>query len=255
LAWFGTLCYTLQIYFDFSGYSDMAMGLGLMFGFKFMENFNFPYISQSIRDFWRRWHISLSTWFRNYLYIPLGGNRVSAPRHYFNLVTVFFLCGLWHGASWTFVIWGLYHGFFLVLEQTPFGRLMERIPRPARHAYALLVVMIGWVLFRADSLPQAGNLLAAMFGLVENPNAQPLSRFASNQVLFAVTAGIVLATPVWPWLRGRLALALSGASEPVRPYLVVTGGVFQIALTAFLFIVSAAWLAAGTYNPFIYFRF
>jgi alginate O-acetyltransferase complex protein AlgI len=255
LAWFGTLCYTLQIYFDFSGYSDMAMGLGLMFGFKFMENFNFPYISQSIRDFWRRWHISLSTWFRNYLYIPLGGNRVSAPRHYLNLVTVFFLCGLWHGASWTFVIWGLYHGFFLVLEQTPFGRLMERIPRPARHAYALLVVMIGWVLFRADSLPQAGNLLAAMFGLVENPNAQPLSRFASNQVLFAVTAGIVLATPVWPWLRGRLALALSGASEPVRPYLVVTGGVFQIALTVFLFIVSAAWLAAGTYNPFIYFRF
>src|SRR5262249_44045038 len=144
LAWFGVLCYTLQIYFDFSGYSDMAVGMGKMFGFEFIENFRFPYISQSIRGFLRRWHISLSSWFRDYLYIPLGGNRVSEPRTYLNLLIVFFLCGLWHGASWMFVAWGLYHGIFLVLERTRFGVAIDKCPRPLRHAYALLVVMMGW---------------------------------------------------------------------------------------------------------------
>src|SRR6266511_1117874 len=133
VAWLGVVCYALQIYYDFSGYSDMAIGLGLMLGFHFLENFNYPYISRSMTEFWRRWHISLSTWFRDYLYIPLGGNQRAPARTYFNLVVTFFLCGLWHGAAWTFVIWGLYHGLFLVIERLGAGRWLERWPAPARH--------------------------------------------------------------------------------------------------------------------------
>ena len=158
VAWFGLVCYTLQIYFDFSGYSDMAIGLGYMFGFRFLENFSHPYVAQSITEFWRRWHISLSTWFRDYLYVPLGGNRGSALRTYRNLVLVFFLCGLWHGASWSFVVWGLLHGFLLVIERMGLGRLMARWPRALRHAWTLFFVMIAWVFFRADSLPQARGI-------------------------------------------------------------------------------------------------
>ena len=154
-AWLGIVCYTLQIYFDFSGYSDMAIGLGRMFGFHFPENFRWPYVADTVQEFWRRWHISLSSWFRDYLYVPLGGNRVSPARMYANLVTVFFLCGLWHGASWNFVIWGLFHGSFLVVERLGLAAAIRRLWRPLRHVYLLLVVMIGWVFFRADTLPSA----------------------------------------------------------------------------------------------------
>ena len=182
-AWLAIVCYTFQIYFDFSGYSDMAIGLGRMFGFRFPENFRWPYVARSVQEFWRRWHLSLSTWFRDYLYIPLGGNRVSRGRQYRNLVAVFFLCGLWHGASWNFVIWGLWHGAFLVFERVMFGggrraRRGEMIPPPPQaasrsgplhwpiwpHAYTMLVVMIGWVFFRADTLAAAVAFLRAMFG-------------------------------------------------------------------------------------------
>ena len=173
VAWLGAACYTLQIYFDFSGYSDMAIGLGKMFGFAFMENFDFPYVAQSVRDFWRCWHISLSSWFRDYVYIPLGGNRVSAVRNHLNLLVVFFLCGLWHGANWTFVAWGLYHGLFLVLERTRWGGVVNQAPRPLRHAYTLLVVLFGWVLFRADSFTAATHYLAAMFGCTPVPRPNP----------------------------------------------------------------------------------
>ena len=155
LAWLGVACYTLQIYFDFSGYSDMAIGLAKLFGIDFLENFNYPYAARSITEFWRRWHISLSSWFRDYLYIPLGGNRCCPVRNYANLVTVFFLCGLWHGASWTFAAWGLFHGAFLVLERMKAGRVIESLWSPVRHVYTLLVVSVGWVLFRADTMPQA----------------------------------------------------------------------------------------------------
>ena len=150
-AWTGVVCYTLQIYFDFSGYSDMAIGLGRMFGFRFprTSTTRTPRLDQ---DFWRRWHISLSAWFRDYVYIPLGGNRTSTGRMYLNLVLVFFLCGLWHGASWTFVVWGLYHGVFLVLERAGLAARVGMLPRTLRHAYAVLVVMVGWVFFRADTL-------------------------------------------------------------------------------------------------------
>ena len=155
MAWLGIICYTLQVYFDFSGYSDMAIGLGRLFGFEFLENFNYPYIAESMRDFWRRWHISLSTWFRDYLYIPLGGNRGSSLRTYLNLWTVFLLCGLWHGASWNFIIWGALHGASLVIERIGWHKYLDRLWRPLRHLYTLGIVMIGWVFFRSESLSHA----------------------------------------------------------------------------------------------------
>ncbi len=253
LAWLGLLCYTLQIYFDFSGYSDMAIGLGKMFGFDFIENFRYPYVSQSIREFWRRWHISLSTWFRDYLYFPLGGNRGSSIRTGFNLFLVFLLCGLWHGTSWTFVIWGAYYGVFLVLERTRFGGWLQRLPRPLRHLYVLLLVMLGWVFFRADTLPHALTFLRALFGFTSaTAPADLLYLILTNQVLVALYVGIVFSTPFAPWLReelrrllrvrlGTLAEGTRLVSEPV----VLIG----------LLLLSAAWLADGTYNPFIYFRF
>jgi alginate O-acetyltransferase complex protein AlgI len=255
VAWFGLVCYTLQIYFDFSGYSDMAVGLGKMFGFKFIENFNYPYVSQSIKEFWRRWHISLSSWFRDYLYIPLGGNRVSTPRTCFNLVTVFFLCGLWHGASWTFVVWGLYHGAFLVLERTRFGGWIEALPRCLRHAYALLAVMGGWVLFRADTWAQATAYFGSLVGLGPSSLAQPLGRYATNQVFWSIAFGVVFATPVWPWLRGTLARWAETRTGVRQTAVAVAGLVLDPLLMATLLLISAAWLAGGTYNPFIYFRF
>ncbi len=255
VAWFGVLCYTLQIYFDFSGYSDMAVGMGKMFGFEFIENFQFPYISQSIRDFWRRWHISLSSWFRDYLYIPLGGNRVSVARNQLNLIVVFFLCGLWHGASWTFVVWGLYHGVFLVLERTRFGAALGKLPRLLRHAYAVLVVMMGWVLFRADTFAGAYKFFAALYGFSVAPAAQPLARYASNQVIWAILIGIPFSAPLWGWINSQGARLVKATPAAGKMPLCVLGSVLEIVLVVLLLLVSAAWMAGGTYNPFIYFRF
>jgi alginate O-acetyltransferase complex protein AlgI len=256
VAWFGTLCYTLQIYFDFSGYSDMAVGLGKMFGFKFIENFDYPYISQSIKEFWRRWHISLSSWFRDYLYIPLGGNRCSTFRNYFNLVIVFLLCGLWHGASWTFVAWGLYHGLFLVLERTRFGEMIDRFPRPLRHVYAILAVMFGWVLFRAETFPHAMTLFRTLFGFSEATiHGQPLARYISNQVLCSVILGILFSGPLWPYLKNLAAQLLEKTPNVLRPATHFAGLLLEPIILTALLLISAAWLAGGTYNPFIYFRF
>jgi alginate O-acetyltransferase complex protein AlgI len=255
VAWFGVLCYTLQIYFDFSGYSDMAVGLGKMFGFTFIENFQFPYISQSIREFWRRWHISLSSWFRDYLYIPLGGNRVSEARNRMNLVIVFFLCGLWHGASWTFVAWGLYHGVFLVLERTRFGAALGKWPRPLRHAYAIFVVMMGWVLFRANTFGGAKMFFTALAGLGHAPAVQPLARYADNQVLWAIAFGIPFSGPLWGWIKLRCVRLAAATPQAGRSALEIIGATLEIALIVTLLLVSSAWLAGGTYNPFIYFRF
>jgi len=256
LAWFGTLCYTVQIYFDFSGYSDMAVGLGKMFGFQFIENFEHPYVAQSVKDFWRRWHISLSSWFRDYLYIPLGGNRCSEGRNYLNLIIVFFLCGLWHGASWTFVVWGLYHGSFLVLERTRFGEGIERIPRPARHLYALVVVMFGWALFRADSFPQAMAFFSNMLGFAPRIGAgQPLARYLSNEILFALLAGAVFSMPTWAWIKTRAARLLGRLPVSARPMVAGSGMILECVLVIGLLLISSAWLAGTTYNPFIYFRF
>ncbi len=197
IAWLGILGYTLQIYFDFSGYSDMAIGLGRMFGFDFLENFNFPYISQSIREFWRRWHISLSTWFRDYLYVPLGGNRVQPYRTYGNLIVVFLLCGLWHGAEWTFVIWGLWHGFFIVLERLGLGRLIDSFWKPLRHLYVLLVVIFGWVFFRSESLSYAMAYFQTLLGLTKGNELEfPLALFMNREIAAALCAGVIFSAPV-----------------------------------------------------------
>ena len=252
-AWTGVVCYTLQIYFDFSGYSDMAIGLGRMFGFRFPENFNYPYIAASIQGFWRRWHMSLSAWFRDYVYIPLGGNRTSTGRMYFNLVLVFFLCGLWHGASWTFVVWGLYHGTFLVLERVGLAALVGTLPQPLRHAYALLVVMVGWVIFRADTLGGAVVMLAAMAGAgaTTAPVFAP-SWFWNTEVLLAVGAGIVGSTPVLTALGQRLAVPAESAGVRVLRWQASMAAV--VGLMA-LFAASLMLSASRSYNPFIYFRF
>lgn len=254
-AWLGIGCYTLQIYFDFSGYSDMAVGLGKMFGFQFLENFQFPYTAQSIRDFWRRWHISLSTWFRDYVYIPLGGNRVSPVRNHVNLVAVFFLCGLWHGASWTFVAWGLGHGIFLVLERTAWGAALEKLPRPLRHGYALFVVMMGWVLFRADSFSGAANYFAALFGAGQVVQAQPLQRYASHEVIWALCLGAAFSLPLWAGIKELGAKGARRLPEEFRGVYFGAGRLVENVLAVALLLISSAWLAGGTYNPFIYFRF
>jgi alginate O-acetyltransferase complex protein AlgI len=254
LAWFGVLCYTLQIYFDFSGYSDMAIGLGRMFGFRFLENFNFPYISRTITEFWRRWHISLSTWYRDYLYIPLGGSRCSPLRVYRNLLIVFVLCGLWHGASWSFLVWGLYHGVFLVLERVGLGRSVGKWPIALRHVYTLLVVMVGWVFFRAPDLGHAMGMLAAMVGQgVEGAaRLQPVGLFTNPVVVLALVAGIVGSIP---WVRTlgewyeRLHL------ENRRAGLRWAMDAATLLSVALIFLLSAMEMSANTYNPFIYFRF
>ena len=205
-AWMLAVLYTLQIYFDFSGYSDMAIGLGKMFGFDFMENFNYPYISTSIREFWRRWHISLSTWFREYLYIPLGGNRKGQVRTYVNLLIVFFATGLWHGAGATFIIWGLYHGLFLVVERMGLGKLLEKnCFRGLNHIYTALVVVVGWVFFRADTLADAKVILHQMFTW-EN-GIYPASLFVNRKVIFLAVLGVLLsgiAQSICPKLREHL---------------------------------------------------
>jgi len=249
VAWLGVVCYALQIYYDFSGYSDMAIGLGLMLGFHFLENFNYPYISRSMTEFWRRWHISLSTWFRDYLYIPLGGNQRAPARTYFNLVVTFFLCGLWHGAAWTFVVWGLYHGLFLVIERLGAGRWLERWPAPARHGYALAVVLVGWVFFRSATLADAMRFLAAMAGLGSGSGIEyHPALYLNAELILILAAGIVGSTPLLPALarlRERIqAAGLGLAVEAVR----------VLGLGAILW-GSAMLMAAGTYNPFIYFRF
>lgn len=256
LAWFAIVCYTLQIYFDFSGYSDMAVGLGKMFGFTFVENFDFPYIAQSIRDFWRRWHISLSTWFRDYLYIPLGGNHGSSGRTYLNLLTVFFLCGLWHGASWTFVIWGLYHGMFLILERTRFGTWLAHWPRPLRHGYTLLAVMVGLVIFRADTFSHAGSILASMagFATAADPN-QKLARYWNSELMWALVLGVVFSMPAWNWLKMGLERLQVRVPTVLQPLTGNLGLAVETLLVIGLMLISSAWLAGGTYNPFIYFRF
>jgi len=250
VAWVGVVTYALQIYFDFSGYSDMAIGLGRMFGFRFPENFAHPYAARSITAFWRRWHISLSSWFRDYLYIPLGGNRGSTQRTYFNLVTVFFLCGLWHGASWNFVIWGALHGSFLVLERTRLGALLERAPQVVQHVYTLLVVGVGWVFFRADDLPSALHLLKAMSGAagLSQPGF-PASLYLSPAVVLALALGVVFSAPLGELVKERFA-----AAPRSKLALGLVRGLGFCSIIVF-FTVSAAFLAARTYNPFIYFRF
>lgn len=256
LAWLGIACYTLQIYFDFSGYSDMAIGLGRMLGFTFPENFNYPYFARSIQDFWRRWHISLSSWFRDYLYIPLGGGRGNNGRVYFNLVLVFLLCGLWHGASWGFVIWGLYHGAFLVVERLGFAKWLERQWLPIRHCYVIFVAMGGWVLFRSETIDQAIKFYSALLGF-SSGTIFPFNTnmYLTGDVLCAIVIGAVLSWPIVPWFvdwRARFHQMLP--SPTGRAFHVAYSSAKMTAILAIAFL-STMSVSSGTYNPFIYFRF
>ncbi|MFE5318348.1 MBOAT family O-acyltransferase [Paenibacillus sp. NPDC056579] len=243
-AWLGITAFTLQIYFDFSGYSDMARGLGKMFGFDFMDNFRYPYISKSVTEFWRRWHISLGSWFREYVYIPLGGNRSGLMKQLRNLLVVWFLTGLWHGASWNFIVWGLYFGFFVLIEKLFLLQSLGRRPAIVCHVYTLLVVMIGWVLFEMEHLASAWRFIGVMFGFGGQGivDQQALYDLSTNVVLFVVLA--ICATP----LPKKMLTCIMGKWR--------TAGVITVPLIYFLFMVlSTAYLVNETYNPFLYFRF
>ncbi|MEJ5347097.1 MAG: MBOAT family protein [Desulfosoma sp.] len=254
MAWLGLICYTLQIYYDFSGYSDMAIGLGQMFGFRFPENFDYPYVSRSLREFWRRWHMTLSSWFRDYLYIPLGGNRGSTRRTVLNLWVVFFLCGLWHGAGWTFIVWGIFHGLCLSLERTRLWQLtIPRLWRPLQHLYTLGLVVVGWVFFRSESLPYALKYLACLFGFflpVTTPHDALL--YCDPKTVWTLVLGAVFAVPIVPCVAQKLQ-NLSEKRRRASSSIFLNTGRYLLLIS--LFVASAAHLAAGTYNPFIYFRF
>lgn len=252
VTWLGIVCYSLQIYFDFFGYSNMAIGLGLMLGFTFPRNFNFPYIARSVTEFWQRWHLSLSRWFRDYLYIPLGGNRGAPWRTYFNLLVVFFLCGLWHGANWTFVFWGVFHGFFLVIERAGVGEILKRSPVFLRHCYTLMVVMVAWVFFRADSFSHASNFLNAMFGFGNFQTASaPVGSYLNGVTTTALIIGIVLAVRATNIIPNVLSAHRRSAISRTHFFSVIIQRVWLL----LIFTLSSISLASGAYNPFIYFRF
>ena len=243
-AWLGAFAYMFQIYFDFSGYSDMAIGLGKMFGFEFNMNFNYPYVSKSITEFWRRWHISLSSWFRDYVYIPLGGNRVSKIKHIRNLLIVWFLTGLWHRAAWNFVAWGLYYGVILIIEKYLLSPVLDRLPDVVRHIYSIVLVVIGWVLFFSSSFGQAADYIRVMFGAGAHG-------FADRESMYLLTSNLIL------WLIlifGSTPLVHFRYEHMLRSKKWNTTIINSVVYAA-LFIVCIAYLVTETYNPFLYFRF
>ena len=242
-AWLGAIAYTGQIYFDFSGYSDMAIGLGRMFGFHFEENFNYPYLSKSVTEFWRRWHMSLSGWFRDYVYIPLGGSRAGTAKQVRNILLVWTLTGLWHGAAWNFLLWGLYFGVLLLGEKFWWGKALERAPSPLRHLYAMVIVVLGWVLFRCEGLSAVGSYLRAMFGLSGAGWGQALYFLRQYGVFLAV--GAVASLPVKDALRA--ALQRRKAERTIQWGSALAG----LALLGLSFLQ----LISSTANPFIYYRF
>ncbi|MBR4786655.1 MAG: MBOAT family protein [Bacteroidales bacterium] len=250
-VWIGALCYTLQIYHDFAGYSDMAIGLGRMFGFSFPENFNFPYLATSIREFWRRWHITLSAWFKDYLYIPLGGNRKGETRTFLNLYIVFFLTGLWHGASWTFVVWGLLHGSFMVLERIGFDRVLNKAFKPIQNLYTLVVVVIAWVFFRADGITYALHYVRQMFAFTSNEGGIFMAQYLQPSFILFAVVGIAACTPLFS--RGYEALQTAIAKGNRTLWHLQHIG--TIAAIVIMLLVVSSFLVAGSYNPFIYFRF
>ena len=239
-AWLGIIAFSLQLYFDFSGYSDMAIGLGRMLGFEFLENFNYPYISKSATEFWRRWHISLGSWFREYLYIPLGGNRVGKGRLMFNLLIVWAATGIWHGASWNFLIWGLYYCFFVVLEKLWLGKYLKKAPAALAHLYGIFIVVVGWAIFAVEDFTAMGLYLKAMFGIgVSLVNGDALYYLFNYlpMLVVACVAATPLAAKVWHKIPAKVW-------KPALPVLVC------LAL-----VLATAYLVDGTYNPFLYFRF
>ena len=246
-AWFGLAAYTFQIYFDFSGYSDMAIGLGHMFGFRFLENFNYPYLSKSITEFWRRWHISLGTWFREYVYIPLGGNRVSRWRQVRNIFIVWLLTGIWHGASWNFLIWGVYYGVLLLGEKFIFGTYLKKLPALLQHVYCMFFVMLGWHLFVFDNMGQGTAYLKSLFGMYGQGflNGETVYLLYNNVILLVLC---ILGSTRFPQNAGKWIYERLAEKEIL---LTTVRNAFYIGI----FLLSVAWLVDATYNPFLYFRF
>ena len=245
MAWLGCISYAFQIYFDFSGYSDMALGLGRMFGFEFRKNFDYPYISRSITEFWRRWHISLSTWFREYVYIPLGGNRCSAARNMVNLMIVWTLTGMWHGAAWNFIVWGVYYGVLLVMEKYVWGASVDQLPSPVRRIYSLVLILIGWVFFFSPSIGYALRYLAAMFGGGAGIADKGAWFILFSHWLLYLLAVLGSTTLGYRLIRG-LTEVWNGSRARTAAVLILYFG---------MFFVAVAFLVTGDYNPFLYFRF
>ena len=239
-AWLGVIAFAFQIYFDFSGYSDMAIGLGKMFGFTFPENFNYPYISQSITEFWRRWHITLGSWFREYVYIPLGGNRVKVPQHIRNILIVWLLTGIWHGANWNFLLWGLYYGIILLIEKLFLQKILDKLPRVVRRLYSIFFILLGWVLFAFEDMSAGIAYLGVMFGNAE---------FVNQKALFDLLSYL------------PMLIILGVASTPIKDKIMSVKSVEKVApvimpvLAIAVFLLSVAYLVDSGYNPFLYFRF
>lgn len=282
-AWVGLLAYTFQIYFDFGGYSDMAIGLGRMFGFKYLRNFNYPYISKSITEFWRRWHISLSTFFRDYIYIPLGGSRVTVPRHIFNMFVVWGVTGLWHGAAWNYILWGLYYGVLLVLEKYVWGKQLAKLPAFVQHLYAIIIFMLGWALFWITDMSQLGEYLAAMFGAYGATGTLTLWQLGVWEYWPVFVVCILASTPLAPYLKERFAAWAEGHKlrnfmqvsvanarhieadelcvfnvKPIdgkrKAFVGIANTVLDVLLIAML-LAGIMSVVSGSFNPFIYFQF
>jgi alginate O-acetyltransferase complex protein AlgI len=263
VAWVGVVAYSLQIYLDFSAYSDMAIGLARIFGLNFLENFDYPYRARSIREFWRRWHISLTNFFRDYLYVPLGGNRVPEWRVWFNQLLVFVVCGLWHGAAWTFLVWGLFHGLFLGLERTAWGHFVDRLPAVFSRAYVMIIIAFTWAIFRSADVASAMNYITAMIWKSGGTDSASVWEFVDSQV----AATFVVAVPVslglftrltsdWRCRAGQRRGELIPPIESVNMTEVSTVVLsVRLVILILIFVLSASKIAAGTYNPFIYFRF
>lgn len=243
LAWLGVIAYSLQIYYDFSGYSDMAIGLGKMFGFDFLENFDFPFTAQSIREFWQRWHMSLSSWFKEYVYFSLGGNRLGTKRTYLNLLVVFFITGLWHGANWTFITWGLLHGLFIILERATLQKYLDKQPTLS-HFYMIFVLLITWPFFRQNSLTEALVYFKKMFAFDFTATPEFLDYYLTKEVGIFMLLGILFSTRILPYLKKRFFL-----KKTPRYY------AFKYTVLVFIFISSCIYIAIDAYDPFIYFRF
>lgn len=255
-AWLGTFAYTLQIYFDFCGYSNMAIGLAFLLGFRFPKNFDYPYSSRSISEFWRRWHMSLSFWFRDYLYIPLGGSRFGELKTIRNLAIVFLVTGLWHGAAWNFVFWGAFHGFFVIVEHIGLKKALDRAPQFISRSYTLIVVMIGWVFFRADSFTHAGKVIEAMAGFHGQSVWDPTPLWLTPEVIAAFIAGSIFSFPIVPWLLDKLgAEAVAGPSQHAKPGSVLAVHRIPTAILLGSFVLSVMLLVSSSLNPFLYFRF
>lgn len=244
-AWLGALAFTFQIYFDFSGYSDMAIGLGKILGFEFDENFNYPYMSKSITEFWRRWHISLSTWFKEYVYVPLGGNRKGTARQIFNIFVVWGLTGLWHGASWNFLLWGLYFGVILIIEKVFLLKKLEQAPEVISRAYALVLIVLGWVIFAITDMGQMGGYFKALVNVGNIVDNQSLYLIVTN---LAVLLILIFASTDIP---KKVAISIMSRLEEKPVVYIIIKNAFYLAIL----IISISFLVSDTYNPFLYFRF